>query len=331
MRLILLIATLLCLANKPALAVVDFKVKKSDMPAVLKAKKISGDQVSGDLIASGSVEIAKDSSTIYADEVKYNKNTKTIEGFGNEVIIKNLEVGKVLAPRFNIKDDFSGGNFFNARMYFVDGSYMFANKISRLAGDKTQLHDSFFSICPNEDIVKDNNKAGKIFDFAAISSKSLMINRETQNISTWNAIIKIYNLPVIYFPYLKFPLPSSKRKSGILRPSYVRNTNLGLGITVPVYIDLDANKDLTVTPSYFFGSNQVILKNEWRHIVKNGQYKLNIELANNKIRNTIDRNVVNRTKKSSRWSLRGEGDFDFDLNFDIDLSLILSLNSKLLI
>lgn len=321
MRLIFVIATLLCFVNSSAFALVDFKVKKLDMPAVLKAKKISGNQIKGDLIASGNVEISKDFSTIFADEVRYNQNTKTIEGFGNEVIIKNLEVGKVLTPKFNIKDDFSKGDFFDARMYFIDGSYLFANKISRLTDNKTQLHESFFSICPNDDIVKDNKKAGKIFDFAAISSKSLMINRQTQDISGWNATIKIYNLPIIYFPYLRFPLPDQKRKSGILRPSYVRNTNLGLGITVPIYFDLGKNKDLTLTPSYFFGSNQIVLKNEWRHIVKKGQYKFNIELANNKIRNTIDRNVINRTKKATRWSMYGEGDFDFDLNFGVDFKL----------
>ena len=64
-----------------------------------------------------------------------------------------------------IKDDFSIGDFFDARVFFVDGSYLFSKKMSRLSKEKTSLKKSIFSICPNEEIVKDNSKAGSFFDF----------------------------------------------------------------------------------------------------------------------------------------------------------------------
>ena len=62
-----------------AFALVNFKAtKQSNLPAILKAKIVSGDQINGDINAKGNVEITKDSNVIYADEVNYNKNTKII-------------------------------------------------------------------------------------------------------------------------------------------------------------------------------------------------------------------------------------------------------------
>ena len=266
-----------------AFALVNFKTtKQSNLPAVLKAKIVSGDQINGDINAKGNVEITKDSNVIYADEISYNKNTKIIKAFGN-VKIKNLEIGYVLSPRIEIKDDFSIGDFFDARVFFVDGSYLFSKKMSRLSQEKTSLKKSIFSICPNEEIVQDNSKAGSIFDFATISSTTSTIDRENNNLSSWNSIVKLYKIPVLYIPYLQVPLPAKKRQTGLLQPSYSKNSNFGLGVKVPYFIDVAKNKDLTITPTYYFNSEQLILNNSWRHFTKFGSYNLNTEISNNKI------------------------------------------------
>jgi LPS-assembly protein len=319
----LLIAFLLIFLTQyaEAFALVNFKTtKESGLPAVLKAKIVTGDQIKGEINANGNVEISKDSNIIYADEASYNKNTKIIKAFGN-VKIKNLEIGYVLSPKIEIKDDFSVGDFFDAKVFFVDGSYLFSKKMSRLSKEKTSLKKSIFSICPNEEIVKDNSKAGSIFDFATISSTTSTINRDDNNFSSWNSIIKLYEIPVLYIPYLKFPMPAKKRQTGLLQPSYTKNSNFGLGIKTPYFIEITKNKDLTIAPIYYFNSQQIIVNNGWRHYTKYGKYNLNLELANNKIKSTLDKSVVNRSKKNIRWEIEGKGDFDFNKDFGLDFSL----------
>ncbi len=319
----LLIAFLLIFLTQyaEAFALVNFKTtKESGLPAVLKAKIVSGDQIKGEINANGNVEISKDSNIIYADEASYNKNTKIIKAFGN-VKIKNLEIGYVLSPKIEIKDDFSVGDFFDAKVFFVDGSYLFSKKMSRLSKEKTSLKKSIFSICPNEEIVKDNSKAGSIFDFATISSTTSTINRGDNNFSSWNSIIKLYEIPVLYIPYLQIPLPAKKRQTGLLQPSYTKNSNFGLGIKTPYFIDIAKNKDLTITPTYYVNSQQIIVNNGWRHFTKFGSYNLNLELANNKIKSTLDKTVVNRSKKNIRWEIEGKGSFNFNKDFGLDFSL----------
>ena len=304
-----------------ALALVNFKAtKQSNLPAILKAKIVSGDQINGDINAKGNVEISKDFNVIYADEVNYNKNTKIIKAFGN-VKIKNLEIGYVLAPRIEIKDDFSVGDFFDARVFFVDGSYLFSKKMSRLSQEKTSLKKSIFSICPNEEIVQDNSKAGSIFDFATISSTTSTIDKKNNNLSSWNSIVKLYEIPILYIPYLQVPLPAKKRQTGLLQPSYSKNSNFGFGVKVPYFIDIAKNKDLTITPTYYFNSEQLILNNSWRHFTKFGSYNLNTEISNNKIKSNFDKTVVTRSKKDIRWTFDGKGNFDFNKDFGSDFSI----------
>ena len=303
-----------------AFALVNFKTPKSQLPAVLKANIVSGDQITGDINAKGNVEISKESNVIYADEVTYNKNTKIIKAFG-DVKIKNLEIGYVLTPRIEIKDDFSSGDFFDARVFFVDGSYLFSKKMSRLSKEKTSLKKSIFSICPNEEIVKNNSKAGSILDFVTISSTTSTIDRENNNLSSWNSVIKLYKVPVLYIPYLKSPLPAKKRQTGLLQPSYSNNSNFGFGLRAPYFIDIAKNKDLTVVPIYYFRSNQIILNNNWRHFTKFGSYDFNAELSNNKIQSNLDKTIIARSRKNIRWFFDGKGTFDFTKNIGLDFSL----------
>ena len=295
-------------------------VKKSDLPAILKANIVEGDQINGEINAKGNVEISKDSNLVYADEVNYNKNTKIIKASGN-VKIKNLEIGYVLAPKAEIKDDFSTGDFYDSRVFFIDGSYLFSRKMSRLSPQKTELKKSIFSICPNDEIVNDKNKAGMIFDFATISSTTSSIDRENNNFSSWNSVIKLYKVPVLYIPYLKIPLPAKKRQTGLLQPSYTKNSNFGLGLKVPYFIDIAKDKDLTILPIYYLNSKQIIVNNGWRHFSKFGSYNLNIELANNKIQSNLDKTVINRSKKNIRWGIEGKGNFDFNKDFGLDFSV----------
>jgi len=299
----------------------NVKIPKTQLPAILKADIILGDKINQEIQAFGSVEISKESSIIFADRIVYNKNTKVISGDGN-VIAKNLEIGNLLAPNFDIKDDFSSGNFYNARIFFSDGSYLFSKKILRLSPQKTNLDRPIFSICPNEEIAKNNSRAGNIFDFITIKSSSTTIDKDSNNFISKNSVIKFYKVPVFYIPYLRFALPSKGRQSGFLQPSYAKTSNFGLGIKTPYFIDINKSTDLTISPIYYLSSKQLIVNNEWRQFAKYGKYNLNLELANNKVRNNnIDKTIIKRSNKNLRWLASGEGKFNFDNNFGLDYEL----------
>lgn len=297
-----------------AFAIPSFdKNSKNTAPAVLKADEVSGNNAEQKLMATGNVELQKGNSIMNADKVIYDKTTQIINVIG-DFKIKDLESGKLFGNNATVKEDFSNGEFFDARMVFNDGSYLKSQKIVRIDSLKSELTKPNYSVCPNPEISKNNSDAGKKRDFFSITSKYTVIDKEDELIKSKHAVFRFYNFPVFYLPKLTVALPSKKAKSGFLTPSYFRASNLGLGVKIPYYFYISPNLDLTTTPLILLDNNQFLIENKLRHKTTYGDYNFNLEFGNNKIESNNDKNVVIRTNKELRWNLKGDGKFDFTLN-----------------
>ena len=64
-----------------------------------------------------------------------------------------------------------------------------------------------------------------------------------------NATLWFGGVPIIYTPTASFPL-STQRRTGILHPHFSASTRSGLDISVPYYLNLAPNYDLTLIPRY---------------------------------------------------------------------------------
>ena len=74
-----------------------------------------------------------------------------------------------------------------------------------------------------------------------------------------NAVIKVYDIPIFYFPKLSHPDPTVDRRSGFLPPSYTDTKNLGSGFSLPYYWAINKDKDLTFTNKIFVNENPLFL------------------------------------------------------------------------
>ena len=68
----------------------------------------------------------------------------------------------------------------------------------------------------------------------AIQANEIKHDKDKKEIFYKNAILKVYDVPVFYFPKFFHPDPTVQRKSGILKP-VLNRSNLGSGYTVPYY------------------------------------------------------------------------------------------------
>ena len=125
-------------------------------------------------------------------------------------------------------------------------------------GNLLELNKAIFTSCKQTDkcppwtlsakrIVHDTNKKQLIYD---------------------NAILKIYDIPVLYFPKFFHPDPTVKRQSGFLIPSFNKSNALGSSIKMPYYKVISENKDFTFKPT-IFNNNLSMLQNEFRYQGKN--------------------------------------------------------------
>ena len=297
--------------------------KLASLPPTLRANRIFGDQKNNTIDAIGNVELVKDDNTILSDKMTYDRGNNIIKAYGNVQII-NYQNGNVIAEYADVKDDLTSGHFDQAKIVFFDGSYLTSPQITKTSKTKTILDKSIFSICPNEEIAGNNNLAGKKSDMISIKTRKTTIDRDKENVQLDGAIIRIHNIPVMYTPILSIPFPSSKRKTGFLTPSYIKTTRLGIGLIVPYYFNIAPNRDLTTTAELYPSGSHVIINNEFRHLLKQGEYKVNMEVANNNVKplNTVDTTTTStqnsNNNSSVRWRLKSQGDFQLEKNYGLE-------------
>ena len=101
-----------------------------------------------------------------------------------------------------------------------------------------------------------------------IQSKKMLHDRKKKSIYYDNAIVKIYDIPIFYFPKLSHPDPTVKRRSGFLVPTLVNTKNLGNGISIPYFFAVDEDKNFTLNNKIFLTENP-LLAGQYQQAFKN--------------------------------------------------------------
>ena len=101
-----------------------------------------------------------------------------------------------------------------------------------------------------------------------ITAKEITHDKNKKQLIYDGAILKIYNIPVLYFPKFFHPDPTVKRQSGLLKPRLNNSSILGSSVSLPYYYVISDNKDYTLRPT-IFDSNVKMFQNEYRQKNKN--------------------------------------------------------------
>jgi len=78
-----------------------------------------------------------------------------------------------------------------------------------------------------------------------------------------DAFLKIYDVPVAYFPKFFHPDPTVERQSGFLAPSYANSETLGTYFSTPYFHVISESKDITFIPR-IYDSDKYIFQTEYK-------------------------------------------------------------------
>ncbi len=132
---------------------------------------------------------------------------------------------------------------------------------SRKRGNTTIINKGIFTSCKERDNCPPwSIQAGKISH-----------NKDKKLLIYDNAILKIYDVPVLYFPKFFHPDPSVRRQSGFLKPQINSSDELGDSIHTPYFHVISDSKDITFKPTLFNNSIKM-LQNEYRQKNKNSSF-----------------------------------------------------------
>ena len=142
--------------------------------------------------------------------------------------------------------------------------------------------------------------------------------KKKKTINYKNAFLKIYDIPVLYFPKFFHPDPTVKRQSGFLVPGFSQSNNLGNYISIPYFNAISGDADLTFLPR-FYDDGKVIYQSEYRKNNKNSEHMVDLSVKNDSSL------FFNKENDSSNSHLFLKSKFNLELNnFDnagIDIKL----------
>ena len=144
-------------------------------------------------------------------------------------------------------------SFLNSKVFKINeknNPRVFSNTI-KITKEKSTFDKSIFTLCQ----YRANDKCPPW----VIQSKKMLHDNKKKTIYYDNAIIKVYNIPIFYFPKLSHPDPTVERRSGFLVPSTFDTKNLGTGISIPYFFDLAKDKNFTFTNRVYAKENPLHL------------------------------------------------------------------------
>jgi LPS-assembly protein len=113
-----------------------------------------------------------------------------------------------------------------------------AKEAHRSQQDEVHLDHVSYSTCPPSESICD-------WQWHA---HSMVLNKTKGRGQAWHAVLKVKGVPMIYTPYISFPL-DDRRQSGFLFPSVGYRSDSGAILNVPYYLNLAPNYDDVLTPS----------------------------------------------------------------------------------
>jgi LPS-assembly protein len=108
-----------------------------------------------------------------------------------------------------------------------------------------------------------------------LTAKQLELNFEDGIGKAKNAKLEFFNIPILYLPYMSFPI-DDRRKSGFLYPFVSTANDNGFEFNIPYYWNIAPNQDATITPTYFTDRG-ALLTGEYRFISQRTGAALNFD------------------------------------------------------
>ena len=114
----------------------------------------------------------------------------------------------------------------------------------------------------------------------AISANKITHDKNKKLLIYDDALLKVYDIPILYFPKFFHPDPTVKRQSGLLQPRLNNSNTLGSSINIPYYHVIADNKDITVRPT-IFDKDVKMFQNEYRQVNENSSLMLDFAYIDN--------------------------------------------------
>ncbi|MCG6965095.1 MAG: LPS assembly protein LptD [Chromatiaceae bacterium] len=205
------------------------------------------------LTFSGNVELTQGEMRMQADQMVLNRATDEVHAKGNFLLIR---------PDVRLAGDAADYQLKTRQGRVEQASYRVPAMRARgdaergeLLGDGRSSYSNItFTTCAPGDVSW------------LLSANALELDQQEGMGIARHATLRFMNVPILYAPIFSFPI-DDRRRSGLLLPSIGQSSNTGFDLSVPYYLNLAENYDLTLTPR-LMSKRGLMLGGEFRFLTE---------------------------------------------------------------
>ncbi len=227
---------------------------------------LSGDlaerEAGGKLILIGNAEARRGAQRLRAERITYSETDGVATAEGQ--VRYDEPTMSLSGSRGTMWMDEDRGEMYNTRFWFYGrhgrGK---AKKAWLLEPGITKFRNASYTTCPESS----NNWR--------IRGSKVTLDENVGTGVARNARLSIKGVPVLYSPYLSFPL-DDRRKTGFLAPSFGSSDNSGFELRTPFYLNLAPGYDATITPRYLENRGTQLIT-DFRYLRPQQEGKISVE------------------------------------------------------
>ena len=247
----------------------------------------------------------------------YSLNKKVLKGEG---IFINTKFNQPFSDKYYFKSavlNLKNQNYIAQDIKINFKKDIFGNKNNdpRFKGLSSFFEDGITTI--NKGIFTSCKKNDKCPPWA-IQADKITYDKNKKQIKYKNALVKVYDIPVFYFPNFFHPGPTVKRQSGFLAPFINNSSILGSSLQIPYFYAPSIDKDFTFKPT-LFDKNILMLQNEYRQQNKNSFFITDFNIVDGyKSKKSNEKNTLTHLFSKYQMDLEFENFIESSLNISIE-------------
>ncbi len=207
-----------------------------------------------------------------------NDATKVEDNLGNIYFVDNFkyEINKDLLKVKNLVSKDTQNNTFKTSIAFIklNSGKIFGKDIKIDLKNQLAKNENDYRLRGNSGEIDENssNITKGVFTTCkkrdgcppwTFSAKKITHDKKKREIHYDKALLRVYDVPLVYFPKFFHPDPTVKRRSGFLIPSIKNSSNSDNFLNIPYFFAIADNKDITLSPR-LYADEKILLQSEFR-------------------------------------------------------------------
>lgn len=270
---------------------------RPDAPVDAVADQADYDQARDVVTLQGAVELTQGDQKLKADRSTYDRASGEVEAEGDVYV--EYPGARLTADSGHYSMQTKEGELERVQFRISGNANLrgSAEEATLLPEDRTKYRDVIYTTCP----------PGRS-DWSLRASDLLLDHAEGMGTAR-NARIRLGGVPVLYTPYLRFPI-DDRRRSGFLIPSFGTSNLNGTEIGIPYYWNIAPNYDATFYPQ-IMSARGLMLGAQFRYLSKLQRVELNGEVIPNDAKSDGETRGVIRVKQAGQLGPRWATEVDY--------------------